>query len=234
MLALLDAGALAVGWAGGTQTCPLPTPAPACYGIAVSASVSPLPSHPPFLPSPCPFSPCTPLQVLKHEWVMSRGGILPRPLGQDVVYGAATVASIRRLRNLCGGACLLERFMVYPHSNAWFYPINSAWVYPFNNAYSLERGGRWGVGREGGRVVVVVVVPTQPHCDLHTVHYKSAKASQLPPPALCPSSRRQAWWRSIALPLPAQEPVSDPAAMADTRGASPCRLTAPRARTCAA
>lgn len=43
-------------------------------------------------------------QVLEHEWVVSRGGILPRPLGQDVVHGAATVASIRRLRNLCGGA----------------------------------------------------------------------------------------------------------------------------------
>lgn len=43
-------------------------------------------------------------QVLEHEWVVSRGGILPRPLGQDVVYGAATVASVRRLRNLCGGA----------------------------------------------------------------------------------------------------------------------------------
>lgn len=42
--------------------------------------------------------------MLDHEWVVSRGGILPRPLGRDVVFGAATVASIRRLRNLCGGA----------------------------------------------------------------------------------------------------------------------------------
>lgn len=41
--------------------------------------------------------------------MVSRGGILPRPLGQDVVYGAATVASVRRLRNLCGGAgCCLQ------------------------------------------------------------------------------------------------------------------------------
>ena len=49
------------------------------------------------------------MQVLKHEWVVSRGGILPRPLGQDVVFGAATVASIRRLRNLCGGVVAFNR-----------------------------------------------------------------------------------------------------------------------------
>ncbi|KAL4448604.1 hypothetical protein ABPG75_005823 [Micractinium tetrahymenae] len=48
-------------------------------------------------------------QVLEHEWLVSRGGILPRPLGQDVVFGAATVASIRRLRNLCGGVVAFNR-----------------------------------------------------------------------------------------------------------------------------
>ncbi|PSC73234.1 calcium calmodulin-dependent kinase type IV-like isoform A [Micractinium conductrix] len=48
-------------------------------------------------------------QVLDHEWVVSRGGILPRPLGRDVVFGAATVASIRRLRNLCGGVVAFNR-----------------------------------------------------------------------------------------------------------------------------
>ncbi|PRW44918.1 CAMK CAMK1 kinase Srk1 isoform B [Chlorella sorokiniana] len=48
-------------------------------------------------------------QVLAHEWVVSRGGILPRPLGADVVLGARTVASIRRLRNLCGGVVTFNR-----------------------------------------------------------------------------------------------------------------------------
>ena len=48
-------------------------------------------------------------QVLAHEWVGSRGGVLPRPLGQDVLFGAATVASVRRLRNLCGGEAEEER-----------------------------------------------------------------------------------------------------------------------------
>ena len=48
-------------------------------------------------------------QVLSHEWVVSRGGILPRPLGADVVLGARTVASIRRLRNLCGGVVAFNR-----------------------------------------------------------------------------------------------------------------------------
>lgn len=48
-------------------------------------------------------------QVLAHEWVVSRGGVLPRPLGQDVVFGAATVASVRRLRNLCGGVVAFNR-----------------------------------------------------------------------------------------------------------------------------
>lgn len=53
--------------------------------------------------------PTRPLQVLAHEWVVSRGGILPRPLGADVVLGARTVASIRRLRNLCGGVVAFNR-----------------------------------------------------------------------------------------------------------------------------
>jgi hypothetical protein len=50
-----------------------------------------------------------PEQVLAHEWLASRGGALPRPLGQDVVFGAATVASVRRLRNLCGGVAAFNR-----------------------------------------------------------------------------------------------------------------------------
>ncbi len=41
--------------------------------------------------------------------MVSRGGILPRPLGADVVLGARTVASIRRLRNLCGGVVAFNR-----------------------------------------------------------------------------------------------------------------------------
>ncbi|KAL4857802.1 Calcium/calmodulin-dependent protein kinase type IV [Chlorella vulgaris] len=48
-------------------------------------------------------------QVLAHEWVSTRGGVLPRPLGQDVVFGAATVASVRRLRNMCGGVVAFNR-----------------------------------------------------------------------------------------------------------------------------
>ncbi|GAB4817123.1 hypothetical protein N2152v2_004169 [Parachlorella kessleri] len=48
-------------------------------------------------------------QVLEHEWVVSRGGRLPRPLGQDVVHGAATVATVRRLKNLCHGVAALNR-----------------------------------------------------------------------------------------------------------------------------
>lgn len=47
--------------------------------------------------------------MLEHEWVVSRGGRLPRPLGQDVVHGAATVATVRRLKNLCHGVLALNR-----------------------------------------------------------------------------------------------------------------------------
>lgn len=65
-------------------------------------------------------------QVLAHEWVVSRGGVLPRPLGQDVVFGAATVASVRRLRNLCGG------------------------VVAFNRAAAAAGAGRGGRGGGGG------------------------------------------------------------------------------------
>lgn len=48
-------------------------------------------------------------QVMKHEWVASRGGAVRRPLGAEVVHGAANVASIRRLRNLAHGVIAFNR-----------------------------------------------------------------------------------------------------------------------------
>lgn len=51
----------------------------------------------------------TSAQVLQHEWVVGRGGALPRPLGLDVAYGAATVASVRRLKNLTGNTAVIVR-----------------------------------------------------------------------------------------------------------------------------
>lgn len=48
-------------------------------------------------------------QVMKHEWVATRGGAVRRPLGTEVVRGAANVASIRRLRNLAHGVIAFNR-----------------------------------------------------------------------------------------------------------------------------
>ena len=83
---------------------PATLPLPAC------PATLPLPACPCHPAPACLLLPAAPgTQVLKHEWVVSRGGILPRPLGQDVVFGAATVASIRRLRNLCGSVVAFNR-----------------------------------------------------------------------------------------------------------------------------
>ena len=43
------------------------------------------------------------LQVLKHDWVVTRGGAVPRLLSNGVAAGAANVAALRRLRNLAHG-----------------------------------------------------------------------------------------------------------------------------------
>ena len=48
-------------------------------------------------------------QVLAHEWVATRGGVVPRLLQPTVVRGAANVASVRRLRNLVHGVVALNR-----------------------------------------------------------------------------------------------------------------------------
>lgn len=51
----------------------------------------------------------TAAQVLQHEWIVSKGGITVRPLGQDVALAAAAVADLRRLRNMCGATVALGR-----------------------------------------------------------------------------------------------------------------------------
>ena len=51
----------------------------------------------------------TAAQVLRHEWVGTRGGLVERRLGADVALGAAGVAEMRRLRFLCSGAVALQR-----------------------------------------------------------------------------------------------------------------------------
>ena len=43
------------------------------------------------------------MQVLKHDWVVTRGGAVPRLLSDGVAAGAANVAALRRLRNLAHG-----------------------------------------------------------------------------------------------------------------------------------
>ena len=48
-------------------------------------------------------------QVLAHQWVATRGGVVPRLLQPTVVRGAANVASVRRLRNLVHGVVALNR-----------------------------------------------------------------------------------------------------------------------------
>lgn len=43
------------------------------------------------------------VQVLRHDWVVTRGGAAPRLLADGVARGAANVAALRRLRNLAHG-----------------------------------------------------------------------------------------------------------------------------------
>jgi hypothetical protein len=50
---------------------------------------------------PCSWRP----QVLKHDWVVTKGGAAPRLLADGVAAGAANVAALRRLRNLAHGDC---------------------------------------------------------------------------------------------------------------------------------
>lgn len=48
------------------------------------------------------------VQVCQAEWVVTRGGLVPKLLHPDVVRGAANVASLRRLRYLVHGATALR------------------------------------------------------------------------------------------------------------------------------
>jgi hypothetical protein len=48
-------------------------------------------------------------QVCQQEWVVTRGGLVPKLLHPNVARGAANVASVRRLRNLVHGAMALRR-----------------------------------------------------------------------------------------------------------------------------
>lgn len=48
-------------------------------------------------------------EILKHDWVVTEGGHVPRILGTDVALGAAAVAEMRRLRFLCNGILALQR-----------------------------------------------------------------------------------------------------------------------------
>lgn len=49
------------------------------------------------------------MQALQTDWIVTRGGRMPRPLNPDVARGAANVAAARRLRNMVHGAVALER-----------------------------------------------------------------------------------------------------------------------------
>jgi len=74
-------------------------------------------------------------QILAHEWVATRGGVVPRLLQPTVVRGAANVASVRRLRNLVHGVVALKRVVV---------PIDGAASPPDGPASpggSVRRGG---------------------------------------------------------------------------------------------
>ncbi len=48
-------------------------------------------------------------QVCAHDWAATRGGLVPRLLGPGVARGAATVASVRRLRNMVHGVVALKQ-----------------------------------------------------------------------------------------------------------------------------
>ena len=62
-----------------------------------------------FLHERVPATGSMPPQVLEHDWVVTRGGAVMRPLGSGVVRGAANVAAIRRLRNLAHGIITVKR-----------------------------------------------------------------------------------------------------------------------------
>ena len=49
------------------------------------------------------------VQVCQHDWVASRGGLVPRLLDPGVARGAANVASVRRLRNMVHGFVALKQ-----------------------------------------------------------------------------------------------------------------------------
>lgn len=36
------------------------------------------------------------IEVMKHDWVMSKGGLVLRPLGQDVALGAGKKSSVKK------------------------------------------------------------------------------------------------------------------------------------------
>lgn len=48
------------------------------------------------------------VQALQTDWIVTRGGKMPRPLDPNVARGAANVAAARRLRNMVHGAVALE------------------------------------------------------------------------------------------------------------------------------
>ncbi|KAL3154387.1 hypothetical protein ABBQ32_013863 [Trebouxia sp. C0010 RCD-2024] len=47
-------------------------------------------------------------QALQTDWIVTKGGKIPRPLNPDVARGAANVAAARRLRNMVHGAVAIE------------------------------------------------------------------------------------------------------------------------------
>lgn len=49
------------------------------------------------------------MQVLEHDWVVTRGGAIRRPLDTSVICGAANVAALRRLRNMAHGVIAIKR-----------------------------------------------------------------------------------------------------------------------------
>ena len=47
-------------------------------------------------------------QALQTDWIVTKGGKMPRPLNPDVARGAANVAAARRLRNMVHGAVAMD------------------------------------------------------------------------------------------------------------------------------
>lgn len=48
------------------------------------------------------------LQALQTDWIVTKGGKMPRLLNPDVARGAANVAAARRLRNMVHGAVAMD------------------------------------------------------------------------------------------------------------------------------